>query len=94
MFLPMMWKILTVDSREYLQNKKNASREQKKQMTYNIKIGVSSERPKQRRKIQPCDELTTKKAYHMVRQTWIIECLKMYKKNYKVMNFITNAMEN
>ena len=36
----------------------------------------------------------TKKAYDVVQQTWIIECLKMYKIPDKIINFIMNAKEN
>ena len=35
-----------------------------------------------------------RQAYDMVPQTWIIECLKMYKISDKVINFITKAMKN
>ena len=35
-----------------------------------------------------------KKVYGMDPQTWIIECLKIYKISNKIINFIMNAMEN
>ena len=35
-----------------------------------------------------------KKAYDMVSQTWIIECLKIYKISDKFINFIMEAMKN
>ena len=35
-----------------------------------------------------------KKAYDMVQQTWIIECMNMYKISDKVINYISIAMES
>ena len=33
-----------------------------------------------------------KKAYHMVQQSWMINCLKMYKISHEVINFIEKNM--
>ena len=35
-----------------------------------------------------------KKAYDMVPQSWIINCLKMYKISHEVINFIEKTMKN
>ena len=35
-----------------------------------------------------------KKAYDMVPQSWIINCLKMYKISHETINFIEKTMEN
>ena len=62
------------------------------QMTYYIYIYRTThpKEAKTKQKKYRCG----KKAYDMVPQTWIIECLKMYKISTKIINFITNATEN
>ena len=37
--------------------------------------------------------IDSKKAYDMVPQSWIIDCLKMYKTSDELMQFIENTME-
>ena len=37
--------------------------------------------------------IDNKKTYDIVPQTWILECLKVYKISDKVINFITKAMK-
>ena len=38
--------------------------------------------------------IDNEKAYNTVLQTWITDCLKMYKISDKVIKFITEAMKN
>ena len=48
---------------------------------------------KTRRKNLALAWIDNKKAYDIVPQTWIINCLKMYKISHEVMNFIEKSMK-
>ena len=49
---------------------------------------------KNRRKNLAMAWIDYKKAYDMVRQSWIINCLKMYKISHEIINFIEKTMKN
>ena len=97
--LPMMWKILTAQIREeifysltsrklFLDEQKGCrkgSRDKAELLYINQHILNES---KNRRKNLAKAWIDYKKAYDMVPQTWIINCLKMYKISHEVINFI------
>ena len=47
-----------------------------------------------RRKNIAMDWIDYKKAYDIVPQSWIINCLKMYKISHEIINFIEKNMKN
>ena len=97
--LPMMWKILTAQKREEIYYSLISLRlfpdEQKgcrkgsrgtAELLY-IDQHIQNE-SKNRRKNLAMAWIDYKKAYDMVPQSWIINCLKMYKILPKIINFI------
>ena len=50
-------------------------------------------RPEGKKKLAMA-RIDNKKAYDMVPQSWIINCLKMYKISHEVINFIEKNMQN
>ena len=102
--LPMMWKILTAQIREKifysLTNGGLFPGEQKgcgkgsrgtAELLY-IDQHILNE-SKTRRKYLAMTWIDYKKKYDMVPQSWIINCLKMYKISYEIINFIEKTMK-
>ena len=94
----MMWKILTAQIREEIYF--SLPEEQKKcckgsrgtgELLY-IDQRILSE-SKARRKNLAMAWIDNKKAYDMIPQSWIINCLKMSKISDKVINFIEKTMK-
>ena len=103
-YLPMMWKILTAQIRKEIYYSLISRRlfpdEQKgchkgsrgtAELLY-IDQRILNE-SKNRRKNLAMAWIDYKKAYDMVPQSWIINCLKMYKILYEVLNFIEKTMK-
>ena len=103
--LPMMWKILTAQIREEIYYSLTSRRlfpdEQKgcrkgsrgTAVLLYIDQHILNE-SRNRRKNLAMAWIDFKKAYDMVPQSWIINCLKMYKISHEVMNFIEKNMKN
>ena len=72
----------------FLNNKKDATKEQAEQVFYGTLICTSSRRSNQGVKID------SKTSNDMVRKSKVINCQKMYKISVKVIKLITEAMEN
>ena len=102
--LPMMWKILTVQIREeiydsltshglFLDEEKGCCKGTRgiAELLY-IDQHILNE-SKTRRKNLVIAWIDYKKAYDMVPQSWIINCLKMYKISHEVINFIEETMK-
>ena len=102
--LPLMWKILTAHIREEiyysLASRRLFPEEQKgchkcsrgtAELLY-IDQHILNE-SNTRRKNLAIDWIDYKKAYDMVPQSWIINCLKMYKISDEVINFIEKIMK-
>ena len=96
--LPMMWKILTAQIREdiLLANKSRVFPDEQKgchkgsrgtaELPYIDKHILNES--KNRRKNLTMAWIDYKKAHDMVPQSWIINCLKMYKISHEIINFI------
>ena len=101
--LPMMWKILTAQIREkiyYSPTNRGLFPDEQKgcrkgsrgtaELLY-IDQHILNEN-KTRRKNLAMAWIDYKKAYDMLPQSWILNCLKMYKISHEVINFIENTM--
>ena len=75
------------------QNKKKYRTKQNKQTLLYNDLHILKE-AKKRQKNVTIAWIESKKANYIVQQTWIIDCLKMYKISDKIINFIMNAVEN
>ena len=103
--LPMMWKILTAQIREEIyysliscelfpdeqKGCQKGSRDTAELLYIDQHILNES---KSRWKNLTMAWIDYKKAYDMVPQSWIINCLKMYKISRKIINFIEKSMKN
>ena len=103
--LPIMWNILTAKIREeihYLLTSRGLFPDEQKgcrkgsrsiaELLY-IDQDIRNENKKRRKNIAMA-WIEYKKAYDMVPQSWIINCLKMYKISHEVINFIEITMKN
>ena len=101
---PMMWKILTAQIREeiyYLLTNRGLFTDEPTgcckgsrgtaELLY-IDQHILNE-SKTRRKCQPMALIGYKNTYDMVPQSWIINCLKMYKIPHEVINFIDKTVK-
>ena len=94
----MMWKIFTAQIREeiYYSLTSRGSEEQKgwrkgsRGTAESLYILTES---KNRQKNLAMAWIDYKKAYDMIPQSWIINCLKMYKISHEVINFIVKKHE-
>ena len=102
--LPMTWKILTAQIREEIydsltsrglfveeQNGRRKGSRGTRELLY-IDQYILNER-KTKRKNLAMSWIDYKKAYDMVPQNWIINCLKMYKISDQVITFIEKTMK-
>ena len=103
--LPMMWKILTAQVREEIyysltsrrlfpeeqEGCRKGSRDTVELLYIDQHIWNESQT---RRKNLPMAWIDYKRANDMVPQSWIINCLKMYKISHEVINFIDKNHEN
>ena len=102
--LPMMWKILTAQimeniyysltSRELFPDKQKGCRKGSRgtaELLYIDQLILNES--KTRRKNITMAWIDYKKAYDMVPQSWIIQCLKMYKISHEVINFIEKTIQ-
>ena len=101
--LPMMWKILTAQKREKMYYSLiSRGLFPNGQKGYRKGSGGTEEllyidkhiESKNRRKNLAMAWIDYKKAYDMVSQSWIINCLKMYKILHETINFIEKTMKN
>ena len=103
--LPMMWKILTAQIREVIYyslisrglfpNEQKGCRKGSRgtaELLYIDKHVLN--KSKNRRKNLAMAWIGYKKAYDMVPQSWIINCLKIYKISHETINFIEKNMKN
>ena len=103
--LPMMWKILTAQIREeiyYSLTRRELFRDEEKgcrkgprgtaELLYSDQHTLNEN--KNGRKNLAMAWIDYKKAYDMVPQSWIINCLKMYKISHEIINFIEKNMKN
>ena len=102
--LPMKWKILTAQIRENIYylltsgglfpDEQKGCRKGSRDTTELLYIDqhILNE-SKTRRKKLAMAWIDYKKAYDMVSQSWIIDCLKMYKISHEVINFIEKTMK-
>ena len=103
--LPIMWKILTAQIREEIYYSLTSRRlfpdeqkgcrkgsRSKAELLY-IDQHILNE-SKNRRKHLAMAWIDYKKAYDMVPQRWIINCLKMYKISHEIINLIEKNMKN
>ena len=74
-------------------NRKDTTREQEKQVNYLSMINIFSKREQQDGNIAMA-WVDYEKAYNVGPQSWIINCLKMYKISDKVRKFILKSMKN
>ena len=101
----MMWKILTVQIREEIYysiisrglfpNEQKGCRKGSRgtaELLYIDKHVLNES--KNRRKNLAMAWIDYKKAYDMVPQSWIINCLKIYKISHETINFIEETMKN
>ena len=96
--LPMMWKILTAQIRDLLLINKPQTLPREIEVNQTLRKATLhwSTHPQQEqgeKKNLPSAWIDYKKAYEMVLQSWIINCLKMYKISDEVINFIEKIME-
>ena len=102
--LPMMWKILTAQVREWIYDsltsrglfpeEQKGCREGSRGTEYLLYIDqYFLNESKTRRKNLAMAWIDYKKAYDMVPQSWIINCLKMDKISDEVINFIEKTMK-
>ena len=103
--LPMMWKISTAQIREKIyyslisrglfHNEQKGCRKGSKgtaELLYIDKHILNES--KNRRKNLAMTRIDYRKAYDRVPQSWIINCLKMYKISHETINFIEKNMKN
>ena len=101
---PMMWKILTAQmtgNLSFASIPRTISRRtegchrgtrRKGDLLY-IDLHIPKESKASGKKL-PWHGLTTKRLFDMALQSWIVDCLKMYKISNNVINFITEVMTN
>ena len=98
MCLPMMWKIIMVQIREDIYNllisqgTERIPQVDQRRATIHWSTHPQGEQDKMENPAMVW--IDYKKAYDMVPQSWIIDCLKMYKTSGKVIKFVENTMEN
>ena len=101
--LPMMWKILTAQIREEIyyplrsrglfpEEEKGCHTGSRSRAELHYTDQHILNETKTRQKNLAMAWIDDKKAYDMVLQSWIINCLKMYKISHEVINFIEKTM--
>ena len=96
----MMGKILTAQLREEIyfsltshRNRKDVAKDPRGQENYSTMISTSSTTARRDGKKLSMAWINYKMAYDMITQSWIINCLKMYKISHEVINFFKRTMK-